>query len=75
MASKNGHVSLSAIDFLGLVKRRKVGRRLTWKKVGYEGVIYVRDLTAAQQQKVVEAAARPTRRDSITISPRWTCRR
>ncbi len=52
MASKNGHVSLSAIDFLGLVKRRKVAR-IDLEEVGYEGVIYVRDLTAAEQSKVV----------------------
>lgn len=51
MASDNGRVSLSAIDFLGLVKTRKVAR-LDLADVGYEGVIYVRDLTAAEQAKV-----------------------
>jgi len=56
MASDNGHVSLSAIDFLGLVKQRKVAR-IDLAAVGYEGVIYVRDLTAAEQSKVVGSGA------------------
>ena len=51
MASDNGRVSLSAIDLLGLTKQRKVAR-LDLVEVGYEGVIYVRDLTAAEQSKV-----------------------
>ena len=51
MASDNGHVSLSAIDLLGLTKQRKVAR-LDLADVGYEGVMYVRDLTAAEQSKV-----------------------
>lgn len=51
MASDNGHVSLSAIDLLGLTKQRKVAR-LDLADAGYEGVMYVRDLTAAEQSKV-----------------------
>lgn len=53
MASENGtgRVSLSAVDFLGLVKQRKVAR-LDLSEVGYDGVIYVRDLTAAEQSKI-----------------------
>lgn len=51
MASDNGRVSLSAIDLLGLTKQRKVAR-LDLTDAGYEGVMYVRDLTAAEQSKV-----------------------
>jgi len=51
MASDNGRVSLSAIDLLGLTKQRKVAR-LDLADVGYEGVMYVRDLTAAEQSKI-----------------------
>ena len=51
MASDNGRVSLSAIDLLGLTKQRKVAR-LDLAEAGYEGVMYVRDLTAAEQSKV-----------------------
>lgn len=51
MASENGRVSLSAVDFLGLVKQRKVSR-IDLGELGYEGVIYVRDLTAAEQARV-----------------------
>ena len=49
--SENGRVSLSAVDFLGLTKQRKVAR-IDLADVGYEGVIYVRDLTAAEQSKI-----------------------
>lgn len=51
MASDNGRVSLSAIDFLGLAEQRKVAR-IDLGKVGYDGVIYVRDLTAAEQSRI-----------------------
>lgn len=51
MANENGRVSLSAVDFLGLVKQRKVAR-IDLAELGYEGVIYVRDLTAAEQARV-----------------------
>lgn len=47
----NGYVSLSAVDFLGLTKRRKVAR-LDLTDVGHEGVIYVRELTSAEQAKI-----------------------
>lgn len=57
MASANGSVSLSAIDFLGLVKQRKVAR-IDLAEVGYEGVIYVRDLTAAEQSRVTAAGGK-----------------
>ncbi len=51
MASDNGRVSLSAIDFLGLVKQRKVAR-IDLADVGHEGIIYVRGLTAAENSKI-----------------------
>jgi hypothetical protein len=51
MSSKNGSVPLSAIDFLGLAKRRKVAR-IDLGALGFEGVIYVRDLTAAEQSRI-----------------------
>lgn len=53
----NGFVSLSAVDFLGLTKQRKVAR-LDLADVGYEGVIYVRDLSAAEQSKVAGGVGR-----------------
>ena len=56
MASDNGHVSLSAIDLLGLTKQRKVAR-LDLADVGYVGVMYVRDLTAAEQLVMSRQAA------------------
>jgi hypothetical protein len=51
LASVNGRVSLSAVDFLGLTRQRKV-QRLDLAEIGYEGVIYIRDLTAAEQVQV-----------------------
>lgn len=56
MTSENGRVSLSAIDFLGLAKQRKVAR-IDLADVGYEGVIYVRDLTAAEQSRVTSGGS------------------
>lgn len=56
----NGFVSLSAVDFLGLTKRRKVAR-LDLAEVGYEGAIYVRDLTAAEQARVTGGTGRSGR--------------
>jgi hypothetical protein len=58
--SLNGHVPLSAIDLLGLAERRKVAR-VDLAEAGYEGVVYVCDLTAAQQQKIVAAARKDVR--------------
>ena len=57
MSSENGRVSLSAIDFLGLAKQRKVAR-IDLADVGYEGVIYVRDLTAAEQSRVTSGGGK-----------------
>lgn len=57
MTSENGRVSLSAVDFLGLVKQRKVAR-IDLAEFGYEGVIYVRDLTAAEQARVTTVKGR-----------------
>ncbi len=59
-ASENGSVSLSAVDFLGLIKQRKVAR-LDLAEVGYEGVIYVRDLTAAEQARVTSGGGKGTK--------------
>ena len=53
----SGRVSLSAIDFLGLTKQRKVAR-IDLAEAGYEGVIYVRDLTAAEQSKVTSISGK-----------------
>lgn len=60
MSSENGRVSLSAVDFLGLVKQRKVAR-LDLAEVGYEGVVYVRDLSAAEQSKVTSTGSGKTK--------------
>ncbi len=57
MASDNGRVSLSAIDFLGLVKQRKVAR-IDLAEVGHEGVIYVRSLTAAENSKITSISGK-----------------
>jgi hypothetical protein len=59
MSNDNGHVSLSAIDFLGLIKRRKVAR-LDLAEIGYEGVIYVRDITAAEQTRITRQDGKST---------------
>ena len=53
----NGFVSLSALDFLGLTKQRKVAR-LDLTEVGYKGVLYVRDLTAAENAKLTRGEGR-----------------
>ena len=47
----SGRVTLSALDFLGLARERKVAR-IDLSTVGYHGIIYVRDLTAAEQAKI-----------------------
>ena len=57
MASGDGRVSLSAIDLLGLAEQKKVGR-VDLAEAGYSGVVYVCDLTAAQQQRIVGAPRR-----------------
>lgn len=51
MTKNNGVVPLSAIDFLSLVKQRKVAR-VDLADVGYSGIIYVRDLTSAEQARM-----------------------
>ena len=56
-AIDNGFVSLSALDFLGLTKQRKVAR-LDLTEVGYKGVLYVRDLTAAENAKLSRGEGR-----------------
>lgn len=48
---ENGRTPLTAIDLLGLTKLRKVGR-IDLSELGYEGVIYVRDLTAAENSRI-----------------------
>lgn len=52
MASVNGRVPLSAIDLLGLAEQKKVAR-VDLGEAGYSGLVYVCDLTTAQQQKIV----------------------
>lgn len=52
MTKENGTgVPLSAVDFLGLAKQRKVAR-IDLGALGYHGVIYVRDLTASEQSRI-----------------------
>lgn len=55
--SLNGRVPLSATDLLGLAEQRKVAR-VDLDEAGYSGVVYVCDLTAAQQQKILSAPLR-----------------
>lgn len=57
MTSANGRVGLSAIDLLGLAEQRKVAR-LDLAEVGYAGVVYVCDLSAAQQQRILTGPRR-----------------
>jgi hypothetical protein len=45
-------ITLSAIDFLGLAEQCRVAR-VNLADVGYQGVVYVRDLSAAKQQEVL----------------------
>lgn len=48
----NGRVPLSALDLLGLAERRRVAQ-IDLAAVGYEGIVYVCDLTAGQQQEIM----------------------
>lgn len=57
MASVNGHVPLSAIDLLGLAEQKKVAR-IDLAEAGYGGIVYVCDLTAAQQQRILASGRR-----------------
>lgn len=70
MASVNGRVPLSAIDLLGLAERKKVAR-VDLGEAGYEGLVYVCDLTTAQQQKIVGT---PRRRAKVrqNLKENWT---
>lgn len=45
-------ITLSSFDFLGLADQRKVAR-VDLGKVGFDGLLYVRDLTSAEQQLVL----------------------
>lgn len=58
--SLNGRVPLSAIDLLGLAEQKKVAR-VDLGAVGYGGVVYVCDLTTAQQQKIVGTPRKGTK--------------
>lgn len=51
MSSDNGHVILSAVDFLGLAEQRRVAR-VDLAEVGFGGIVYVCDLSTAKQQKI-----------------------
>jgi hypothetical protein len=44
--------ALSAIDFLGLAEQKRVAR-VDLADVGYQGVVYVCDLSTAQQQEIM----------------------
>lgn len=50
--NQNGYMPLSATDLINLANKRKVAR-VDLSKAGYPGVVFVTDLTAAQQQKLV----------------------
>lgn len=50
-------VSLSALDFLGLADQRKVAV-VDLAEVGYQGLVYVCDLTAGQQQKLMSGPSK-----------------
>lgn len=52
MAGVNGVGPLSVADLIGLTEQRKVAR-VDLAEVGYAGVVFVCDLTAAQQQRVM----------------------
>jgi hypothetical protein len=52
MSNGSGRVALSALDLLGLAEQKKVGR-VDLAEAGYSGIVYVCDLTAAQQQQIV----------------------
>lgn len=54
------HVTLSAVDFLGLAEQRRVAR-IDLAEVGYKGVIYVCDLSTAKQQKIAVGPKGKTR--------------
>jgi hypothetical protein len=48
----NGHITLSAVDFLKLAEVKRVAR-VDLDDVGVSGVVYVCGLSTAQQQKMV----------------------
>ena len=49
--SKNGRITLSAVDFLALAETKRVAR-VDLSEVGVDGIVYVCDLSAAQQQRL-----------------------
>ena len=51
MSSKNGQVTLSAIDFLQLSKQKRVAR-VDLGDVGLTGIVYVCDISAGKQQQL-----------------------
>lgn len=63
----SGRVSLSAVDFLGLTKQRKV-QRLDLSEIGYEGVIYIRDLTSDEQALVTTGKRKSGKSSTIKIN-------
>lgn len=52
MSGVNGRGPLSVADLLGLAEQRKVAR-VDLAEAGYGGVVFVCDLTAAQQQRIM----------------------
>lgn len=60
MAGVNGRVALSAVDLLGLAEQKKVAR-IDLTEKGYGGVVFVCDLTTAQQQKILGSPRKGTK--------------
>lgn len=60
MERLSGRVPLSAIDLLGLAEQKKVAR-VDLGPAGYGGVVYVCDLTTAQQQKILGSPRKGTK--------------
>lgn len=60
MSGVNGRVLLSAVDLLGLADKKKVAR-LDLEPLGFGGVVFVCDLTTAQQQKILGSPRKGTK--------------
>ena len=70
MGEVSSRVPLSALDLLGLAEQRKVAR-LDLAVAGYSGVVYVCDLTTAQQQRIVGTPRKGTKVRQNTVE-KWT---
>jgi len=69
MSSKNGHIPLSAVDFLKLAETKRIAR-VDLEEVGVDGVVYVCGLSTAQQQKIMsgQGSMRVYKDDSRDVS-------